>query len=79
MFFDSLCSSLSNTVEALICTQNWLKDTKRKRPLKFRECMDNVEDMDGFKIDTSKIYIYIYIYSFCLLYISIVYLFAQCL
>ena len=59
MFFYSLCSSQSNTVEALICTQNWLKDAKRKRPLKFRECMDNVEDMDGFKIDTSKIYIFI--------------------
>ena len=76
----SFRSSLSpNTVEALICTQNLLKDAKRKRPLKLRECMDNVEDMDGFEIDTSKIYIYIYICSFCLLYRSIVYLFAQCL
>ena len=43
-----------------------MKDAKRKRPLKFRECMDNVEDMDGFKIDTSKINIYIYIYIFIL-------------
>ena len=38
--------------------------------------MDNVEDIDGFEIDTSK---NIYIFSFCLLYASIVYLFAQCL
>ena len=74
---DSFCSSLSpNTVEALICTQNWLKDVKRKRPLKLQECMDNVKDMDSFEIDTGK---YIYICSFCLLYRSIVYLFAQCL
>ena len=58
---DSFHSSLSpNTVEALICTQNWLKDAKRKRPLKLRECMDNVEDMDGFEIDTDKnIYMFI--------------------
>ena len=51
----SFRSSLSpNTVEALICTQNWLKDAKKKRPIKIREYMDNVEDMDGFEIDTSK-------------------------
>ncbi|KAL4600243.1 hypothetical protein ACB092_11G184500 [Castanea dentata] len=39
---DSFHNSLSpNTVEALICTQNWLKDAKKKRPIKLRECMDN--------------------------------------
>ena len=58
---DSFRSSLSpNTVKALICTQNWLKDTKNKKPIKFRECMDNVEIMDGFKIDTG-VYIYMFI------------------
>ena len=58
---DLFRSSLSpNTVEALICTQNWLKDAKRKKPLKLRECMDNVEDMDDFEIDTGKI-IYMFI------------------
>ena len=52
---NSFCSSLSpNTVETLIYTQNWLKDAKKKRPIKFREYMNNVEDMDGFEIDTSK-------------------------
>ena len=52
---DSFHSSLSpNTIEALICTQNWLKDAKKRRPLKLQECMDNVEDMDGFEIDTDK-------------------------
>ena len=58
---DSFSSSLSlNTVEVLICTQNWLKDAKKKRPIKFRECMNNVEDMDGFEIDTGKnIYMFI--------------------
>ena len=58
---DSFSSSLSlNTVEVLICTQNWLKDAKKKRPIKFRECMNNVEDMNGFEIDTGKnIYMFI--------------------
>ena len=52
---DSFHSSLSpNTVKALICTQNWLKDAKNKRPIKFRECMDNVENMEGFEIDIDK-------------------------
>ena len=46
---------------------------RKKISIKFQECMDNVED--GFKIDTSKIYIC----SFCLLYVSIIYLFDQCL
>ena len=32
--------------------------------------MDNVEDMDGFKIDTSKIYIYIYIFILFVVYIN---------
>ena len=44
----------SNTVEALICTQNWLKDAKKKRPIMLREYMDNVEDMEGFEIDINK-------------------------
>ena len=54
-------SSLSpNTVEILICTQNWLKDAKKKRPIKLQEYMDNVEDMDGLEIDIGKnIYMFI--------------------
>ena len=52
---DSFCSLLSpNTVETLICTQNWLKDAKKKRLIKIREYMNNVENMDGFEIDTNK-------------------------
>ena len=48
------------TVEAFICIQNWLKNAKKKSPIKFRDCMDNVEDMDGFKIDNGKnIYLFI--------------------
>ena len=65
---DLFRSSLSlNTTEALICTQNWLKDAKKKRPIKLRECMDNVEDMDGFEIDTGKyIFILFVVYINCL-------------
>ena len=33
--------------------------------------MDNVEDMDGFDIDTGNIYIYIYIYMFILFVVCI--------
>ena len=69
---DSFRSSLSpNTVEALICTQNWLKNAKGKRPIKLRECMDNVEDMDGFEIDTG---IYIYVHFVCYMYQLFIYL-----
>ena len=65
---DSFRSSLSpNTVEALICTQNWLKDAKKKRPTKLWECMDNVEDMDGFEIDIGKyMFILFVVYINCL-------------
>ena len=66
---DSLCSSLSpNTVEALICTQNWLKDAKKKRPIKLQECIDNVEDMDGLEIDTGKymFFFFFFVYINCL-------------
>ena len=65
---DLFLSSLSpNTVEALICTQNWLKDAKKKKPIKLRECMDTVEDMDGFEIDTGKyIFILFVVYINCL-------------
>ena len=77
---DPFHSSLSpNTVETLICIQNGLKDAKKKRLIKIRKCMDNVEDMDSFEIDIGK-YIYIYIYMFILFVVcinySIVYLFA---
>ena len=52
---DSFRSLLSpNTVETLICTKNWLKDARKKRPIKLWDCMNNVEDMEGFEIDTSK-------------------------
>ena len=74
---DSFRSSLSpNTVEAIICTQNQLKDAKKKRLVKLWECMDNVEDMDGFEIDNGKnIYMFI-LFIVCINY-SIVYLFVQ--
>ena len=79
---DSFCSSLSpNTIEALICTQNWLKDAKKKRPIKLRECMDNVEDMDGFEIDTGKkkknIYIYIYMFILFVVCINCLFIFSM--
>lgn len=65
---DSFRSSLSpNTVKTLICTQNWLKDAKNKRPIKLRESMDNVEDMDGFEIGTG---VYIYMFILFVIYVN---------
>ena len=65
---DSFRSSLSpNTVETLICTKNWLKDVKKKRPIRLWECMDNVEDMDGFEINIGKyMFIVFVVYISCL-------------
>ena len=57
-----------NTVKALICTQNRLKDAKKKRPIKFQECIDNVEDKDGLEIDTGKymFFFFFFVYINCL-------------
>ena len=42
------CSLSTRTVEALICTQNWLRST----PISFDEAIDEIEH-----IETGKIYI----------------------
>ena len=57
-----------NTVKALICTQNRLNDAKKKRPIKFQECIDNVEDKDGLEIDTGKymFFFFFFVYINCL-------------
>ena len=31
-----------------------MKDAKKKRPIKLRECIYNVKDMEGFEIDIGK-------------------------
>jgi len=42
---DPFRSSLSpNTVEALICTQNWLRSKDSTEPINLREAMDEVEN-----------------------------------
>ena len=44
---DPFRSSLSpNTVEALICTQNWLRSKDSTEPINLREAMDEVENYE---------------------------------
>ena len=44
---DPFRSSLSpNTVEVLICTQNWLRSNDSTKPINLREIMDEVENYE---------------------------------
>ena len=71
-------SLLPSTVEALICTQNWIR--KSSTPINLRDALDEVEQLE--KIESGNIsfliyFCYIIILTFLLVYMSIynIYLF----
>ena len=53
---DPFCNSLSpNTVEALICTQNWLRSKDSTEPINLREAMDEVEN---YELESSNVFMF---------------------
>ena len=53
---DPFRSSLSpNTVEALICTQNWLRSKDSTEPINLREAMDEVEN---YELESGNVFIF---------------------
>ena len=53
---DPFHSSLSpNTVEALICTQNWLRSKDSTEPINLREAMDEVEN---YELESGNVFMF---------------------
>ena len=53
---DPFRSSLSpNTIEALICTQNWLRSKDSTEPINLREAMDEVEN---YELELGNVFIF---------------------
>ena len=53
---DPFRSSLSpNTVEALICTQNWLRSKDSTEPINLREAMDEVEN---YELESGNVFMF---------------------
>ena len=53
---DPFCSSLSsNTIEALICTQNWFKSKDSTEPINLREAMDEVEN---YELESGNVFLF---------------------
>ena len=53
---DPFCSSLSpNTVEVLICTQNWLRSNDSTKSINLREVMDEVEN---YELEPSNVFMF---------------------
>ena len=53
---DPFRSSLSpNTVEVLICTQNWLRSKDSTRPINLREAMDEVKN---FELESDNVFMF---------------------
>ena len=66
--FDPFRSSLSpNTVEVLICTQNWLRSKDSTGPINLREAMDEVKN---FELESDNVFMFFYFFFFFLLFIN---------
>ena len=62
---DPFCNSLSpNTIEALICTQNWLRSKDSTEPINLREAMDEVEN---YELESSNVFMFFSNFFFLLL------------
>ena len=62
---DPFRSSLSlNTVEGLICTQNWLRSKDSTEPINLREAMDEVEN---YELESSNVFMFFSNFFFLLL------------
>ena len=65
---DSFRSSLSpNTVEALICTQNWLRTKHSTEPINLREAMDEVEN---YELESGNVFMFFFNFFLLLLFIN---------
>ena len=65
---DPFRSSLSpNTVEALICTQNWLRSKDSTKPINLREAMDEVEN---YELESGNVFMFFSNFFLLLLFIS---------
>ena len=65
---DPFCNSLSpNTVEALICTQNWLRSKDSTEPINLRQAMDEVEN---YELESSNMFMFFSNFFLLLLFIN---------
>ena len=65
---DPFCSSLSpNTVEALICTQNWLRSNDSTEPINLWEAMDEVEN---YELESGNVFMFFSNFFLLLLFIN---------
>ena len=65
---DPFCKSLSpNTVETLICTQNWLRSNDSTKPINLREIMDEVEN---YELELGNVFMFFFNFFMLLLFIN---------
>ena len=65
---DPFCSTLSpNTVEVLICTQNWLKSKDSTKPINLQEAMNEVEN---YELESGNMFMFFSNFFLLLLFIN---------